>query len=219
MKVTQFQCGNQMAPEQDCLQYFTAQKGTIATFNWDTSATTVAATQVHLSNQFYDICIRRQKSYCSMCLSPQISPASSTKIASSYGLGSSSDATNSKAALGSTCTGLTTQPADTGYGDYIEIANLQPSIGTAGTITTANRVCGAIFNADTSIAQTAQATACTFATPFKIGVHFDEGESLVATATATPNLNKGENVGSTALETNEGFGYSGFYMAYWMNSC
>jgi len=216
IKVTQFQCGNQMAPEQDCLQYFTAQKGTIATFNWDTSATTVSTTQIHLSSQYYDICIRRQKTYCSMCLSPQISPASTAKVASSYGLGSSSDGTNSKSAAGSTCTGLTTQPADTGYGDYIEIANLQPSIGTAGTISTSNRLCGAIFDAN-AIASTAQATACSFATPFKIGVHFDEGESLVDTKAATPDLNKGENV--VDLETNEGYGYSGFYMAYWMNSC
>jgi len=218
IKVTQFECGNQMAPEQDCLQYFTAQKGTIATFNWDTSATTVAATQVHLSSQFYDICIRRQKSYCSLCLSPEISP-SSTGSAGSYGVGSSSDGTNSKSAVGSTCTGLTTQPADTGYGDYIEIANLQPTIGSAGTITTVNRLCGALFNAISAGGETAHATACSWATPFKIGVHFDEGESLVATATATPNLNNGENVGSTAIETQEGYGYSGFYMAYWMNSC
>jgi hypothetical protein len=218
IKVTQFQCGNQMAPEQDCLQYFTAQKGTIATFNWDTSATTVSASQIHLSSQFYDICIRRQKSYCSLCLSPEIAPASSAKVASSYGLGSSSDGTNSKSASGSTCTGLTTQPADTGYGDYIEIANLQPSIGSAGTISTSTRMCGAIFDANPT-ASTAQATACTFATPFKIGVHFDEGESLTDTASATPDLNKGENVASTGLETNEGYGYSGFYMAYWMNSC
>ena len=218
IKVTQFQCGNQMAPEQDCLQYFTAQKGTIATFNWDTSATTVSTSQIHLSSQFYDICIRRQKSYCSLCLSPEIAPASSAKVASSYGLGSSSDGANSKSASGTTCTGLTTQPADTAYGDYIEIANLQPSIGSAGTISTSTRMCGAIFDANPT-ASTAQATACTFATPFKIGVHFDEGESLVDTAAAAPDLNKGENLDSTALETNEGFAYSGFYMAYWMNSC
>merc|ERR1739848_209897 len=155
---------------------------------------------------------------CSLCLSPEIAPASSAKVASSYGLGSSSDGTNSKSASGTTCTGLTTQPADTAYGDYIEIANLQPSIGSAGTISTSTRMCGAIFDANPT-ASTAQATACTFATPFKIGVHFDEGESLVDTATTSTNLNKGENLDSTALDATGGFAYSGFYMAYWMNSC
>eukprot|EP00091_Calanus_sinicus_P003547 TRINITY_DN1371_c0_g1_i3.p1 TRINITY_DN1371_c0_g1~~TRINITY_DN1371_c0_g1_i3.p1 ORF type:complete len:307 (-),score=40.59 TRINITY_DN1371_c0_g1_i3:169-1023(-) len=69
LKVTQYECTNQMAPEQDCLQYFTAQTGTIATFNWDTTATTVADSQVHLSNQYYDICFRRVRSQCSICFS------------------------------------------------------------------------------------------------------------------------------------------------------
>ena len=48
-------------------------------------------------------------------------------------------------------------------------------------------------------------------------LHFDEGESLVAAA--APDLNKGENVASARLEANEGYGYSGFYMAYWIISC
>ena len=51
LKYTQYECGSMLAPEQDCLQYFTAQTGTVATFNWDTTATTVANSQVHLSNQ------------------------------------------------------------------------------------------------------------------------------------------------------------------------
>jgi hypothetical protein len=217
IKVTQFECGNQMAPELDCLQYFTAQTGTIATFNWDTTATTVASTQVHLSNQYYDICFRRVRSYCSLCLSPQIS-STIAKIASSYGLGSSSDASAAKSAFGTTCTGVTTQPAGAGYGDYIEIANLQPTIGTTGTITTTSRLCGSVFNA-ISTATIAGATACTWATPFKIGVHFDEGESLVATA-QTAKFNEGENVKSTSIAAGgDGYGYSGFWLAYWQNAC
>merc|ERR1719356_2362132 len=145
IKVTQYECGNMMAPEQDCLQYLTAATGTIATFNWDTTTTTVASSQTHLSNQYYDICIRRSRSYCSLCLSPQIiSTAADT--ASSYGLGSSSDDDATKSAFGSTCTGITTQPASTAYGDYIEVANLQPTIGTSGSISAQSRLCGAIFN-------------------------------------------------------------------------
>ena len=37
---------------------------------------------------------------------------------------------------------------------------------------------GVIFNA-ASAPQTAQATACSFAVPFKVGVHFDEEVTLV----------------------------------------
>ena len=218
IKVTQYECGNQMAPEYDCLQYFTAQTGTIATFNWDTSSTTVASTQVHLSHQYYDICFRRQRGYCSLCLSPEIAPASSTKTASSYGLGSSSDADTSKSAVGDKCTGLTTEPAAGGFGDYIEIANLQPGTGTSGTLGV-NRMCGAVWDATSSSDKDEIATACTFTTPFRIGVHLDQGEVLAVDPGASDKLDKVENLDTTKLAKNEGLGYTGFYMAYWMNAC
>jgi len=214
IKVSQYECGNMMAPENDCLQYFTESTGTIATFNWDTSATTVASSQTHLQNQHYDICIRRARSSCSLCLSPQIT-STTTGTAGSYGLGASSDGSAPKNALGSTCTGVTTAPAAVGYGDYIEIVNLQPSIGTTGTLTTANRMCSNIFNAITT-ATIAHATACTWATPFKVGVHFDNEEALKA-ACASPNLKTCEN--DVAATTGAGYGTSGFWLAYWQNTC
>ena len=76
-------------------------------------------------------------------------------------------------AIGAQCTGITTQPNAAGNGDYLEIANLQPGTGTSGTLNTNFRICGAVFSAGAS-PQTAQATACSYTTPFKIGVHFDE---------------------------------------------
>ena len=85
MQVTQYECGNMMSPEQDCLQFLTASTGTIASFNWDTSSTTTSITQYHLSSQQYDICIRRARSYCSVCYSPQII-STTTGTASSYGV-------------------------------------------------------------------------------------------------------------------------------------
>merc|ERR1712079_479630 len=106
MKVTQYECGNMMMPDQDCLQYHTASTGTIASFNWDTTATSVASSQVHLSNQYYDICIRRARSYCSICYDPYIS---STTTASSFGLGNNAVATTLTATVGSYVTGVTTK--------------------------------------------------------------------------------------------------------------
>ena len=101
MKVTQYECGNQMAPELDCLQYHTAQVlplhhetsvpqiGTIASFNYDLSATTAVSTsQTHLSSQFYDICFRRQRSYCSICFSPQITGTGTTAAGPAHTLAS-----------------------------------------------------------------------------------------------------------------------------------
>ena len=215
IKVTQYECGDMMAPDQDCLQYHTSSSGSIATFNWDTSSTTVSSSQYHLSTQSYDICIRRARGFCSVCFSPYII-SSITGIASSYGVGGSGLAPAQTGAVGVTCTGITTQPAAAGYGDYLEIANLQPSIGTAGSVVTGTRICGAIFNAAAS-PQTAQATACSFVTPFKVGVHFDEEESIHASPFATPDLNKAEN--DPAATSGAGFGYSGFWLHYWQNSC
>ena len=126
-----------MAPEADCLQWHTATTGTIATFNWDTSATSVAVSQTHLSSQQYDICIRRARGYCSVCYSPQIL-STSTGTRSSYGVGASSLGPAQTAAVGSSCTGITTLNAintnTVGLGDYLEIVGLQPSIGTAGAV-------------------------------------------------------------------------------------
>merc|ERR1712115_220089 len=91
IKVTQYECGNMMMPLNDCLQYHPAATGTIATFNWDPSTTTVSSSQHHLSSQYYDICIRRTRSYCSVCFSPYV------------------------------VSSITTQPTAAGFGDYLEI--------------------------------------------------------------------------------------------------
>ena len=214
IKVSQYECGDMMAPAQDCLQYHTAASGTIATFNWDTSATTVASSQYHLSEQYYDICIRRTRSYCSVCFSPYISSAI-TGTASSYGVGGSSVGPANTAAIGVFCTGITTQPNAAAFGDYLEVANLQPSIGTAGSVVTGTRICGNVFNAGAT-PQTAQATACSFAIPFKVGVHFDEEESIYADPIGN-NRNKAEN--DPAATSGAGYGFSGFYLNYWQNAC
>jgi len=215
IKVTQYECTNMMMPTQDCLQYHTASSGSIATFNWDTSSTSVSTSQYHLSSQFYDICIRRARSYCSVCFSPYVH-SSTTGTATSYGVGGSSLGPAQTGALATYCTGITTQPAAAGFGDYLEIANLQPSIGSSGTVNTKSRICGAFWNAGDN-PQTSHATACSFAIPFKVGVHFDDDESIKASPIASPDLNKAEN--DPAATNGAGYGYSGFWLRYWQNSC
>ena len=69
------------------------------------TTTTLDASETHLSNQYYDICIRRTRSYCSVCYSPYIT---STSTQSSYGVGGSSKEPAQTAAVGSVCTGVTT---------------------------------------------------------------------------------------------------------------
>ena len=41
--------------------------GEIASYGWDTSSSTVATTQTHLTNQYYDICIRCSPTYLICC--------------------------------------------------------------------------------------------------------------------------------------------------------
>ena len=111
--------------------------GKIASFNWDTTATSVGTSQVHLSNQYYDICIRRARSYCSICYDPYIS---STTASSSFGLGANAIATIMTATVGSYVTGVTTLnsgtiPAALGGGDYIEILAMQAPPTTSTTVT------------------------------------------------------------------------------------
>merc|ERR1712241_1541862 len=166
IKVTQYECGNLMAPEQDCLQYHTASSGTIASFNWNTASTSVSSSQYHLSSQFYDICIRRKRSYCALCLSPKIA-GTGTTAATSFGLGAGSAGPAQTASVGSTCTGITTVSAtegsQLGYGDYLEIAALHAPPFSSTTIKGVQRICGSFFNAATT-AGTTHATACTYYT-------------------------------------------------------
>jgi len=216
IKVTQYECGNMMMPEQECLQYHTASEGTIASFNWDTTATTIAASQTHLSDQYYDICLRRARGYCSICYSPYIT---STTIASSYGIGTSSADPAQKANIGSQCTGVTTfsstETSQVGLGDYLEIAALQTAPATATTIAGVSRICGSFWTATTS--GTAHATACSFSTPFKVGVHFDGDETVFSPLTAAKQTNNENQF--VATSTGAGLGYNGFYLNYFQATC
>ena len=115
---------------------YNSHSGTIANFNFDTSATAVSTSMAHLSSQYYDICIRRARNYCSICYSPVIS---GTTTASSFGLGANAVATIATANVGTYMSGVTTQgaslPAMVGEGDYLEILAMQVPPTTSTTIT------------------------------------------------------------------------------------
>ena len=177
----------------------------------------MSSSQYHLSSQYYDICIRRARSYCSVCYSPQIS-STTTGTAASFGVSAGSVAATQTNAIGSICTGVTTLSttigSNVGLGDYLDIVALQPSTGTTGTLNE-NRFCGVLFNA-AAAPQTTHATACSWAVPFKVGVHFDGDDAIGAPPTAA---NRDDVENDPASTTGAGLGYSGFYLAYWQNSC
>jgi len=218
IKVTQYECGNMMAPEQDCLQYLTSQTGTIASFNWDTSASSVASSQVHLTNQNYDICIRRTRGYCSVCYDPVI-----TTTTASFGLSSvSADGPTLKSSVEEQCLGITeinpTAASSVAMGDYLEIAALQPGTGTSTTVVGVSRICGVQWNANPSNTETSHATACSYSVPFRVGVHFDELD-IIQTSTIAAIAGTMDAVENVAASSNSGIGYQGFYLNYWQNSC
>ena len=183
----------------------------------------MSTTQAHLTSQYYDICIRRTRSYCSICYSPQIL-STTTGTASSYGLGASGTGPAQQSAVSSLCSGTTTltptATAGVGYGDYLDIVALQAPPSSSGALPTApsgtNRICGVYWAA--APAATAHATACSWAVPFKVGVHFDADDMIGASpSVASPNFDHFEN--DDTMSTGAGIGYMGFYLAYWQNTC
>merc|ERR1719330_30487 len=73
IKVTQYECGDyDSSGWPGCLQYYTATASNIQNFGFPPTITAVTSKVTHLSNQHYDICIRRASGYCYICYSPTI---------------------------------------------------------------------------------------------------------------------------------------------------
>lgn len=224
IKTTQYTCESEMAPVQSCLQYYTADYGKIASFGFDTSVSAVTTSMTHLANQHYDICIRRKRSYCSVCYTPEIlGPTTADGTGSSFGLSAGGKDSAQQNTFGAACTGVTITASaagadGTGVGDYLEIINMNPSPAvTAATYNgAAYRVCGMLFNV-IGTATITQGTACSWTVPFKVGVHMDGSENIGPGTVATTNLDVWEN--DIAFTKGAGHGYLGFYLSYWQVAC
>ena len=110
------------------------------------------------------------------------------------------------------------------------IESLQDGVGSSAnnfaakgpaTSKTVNKICGFLWNAIAGNDGTTLATACTYKTPFRVGVHFDIGEAiaLAPNAGAGNNLNAAENAVSGPSTSGSGIGTHGFWLAYWQQSC
>lgn len=216
IKVTQFECGSPMAPEQDCLQWHTAQTGAFFTFNWDTSVT-VTGNQRHLSDQYYDVCFRQQSSYCKICFSPYAHHAITIDV-TTFGLGTSSDDAAAKStATDAKCTGITTlntaEITQKAVGDYVTLLGANNDPTACSTIGVATKICGVFFTVtDDTIVHN---TVCSCSTPFKMGVHLDSDEAVFGPAMTAKKTNS-EN---TVPTLGSGFGLGGFYLSYWQVAC
>jgi len=152
-----------------CLQYFTGKTGVLQSFNFPGSPYDLSATDVmHLNNQYYTICIRREKGITGICYSPIGTASITAPTMGSYGIGISAAAAIGNSQIGTSC-----------MTDYLELngASLIATFPLATVITqTLYRVCGRTFN--TSASQTAHVTICTFSRPFTVRVNFDNNEFL-----------------------------------------
>ena len=99
--VTQYTCGQEdLAGPPGCLQYHTGTTGLLKNFGYP-SSNTASSTDVsttHLQNQVYQICIRRESSYCYICYS-----AWHSSPAGSFGLSIGPTAAIAKARVSTAC--------------------------------------------------------------------------------------------------------------------
>jgi len=210
--VTQYGCGDtDKSGWPGCLQYYTASASTIQNFGFPPTITTVTSAVTHLSNQHYDICIRRTTGYCYICYTPTIIATTTAAVGTpvsaqiSFGISISEQAAASESLISNTCSQ-----------DWIEIpgaetATISAIAGGVALATNGARLCGRVLNSATSIPTTTGGTVCGRHLPFRVGVDFDANErdnSAVAASKATLN----EQQGSPG-------GIVGFKLTYWQVAC
>jgi len=167
IKVLQYDCSNEMGGSAGCLQYFTTDMGTFASFNYITPINGV--TNPHLASQDYNVCVRRNSGKCRICYETTIAAAIAATDSSSYGL--SKDAAK-KGAIGSNCDS-----------DYLEIQGLTTEAISAITdwpaadprLINLGKICGQTLDS-TAIAVNVPAAVCTANVPFNVRFVSNVGE-------------------------------------------
>merc|ERR1711936_1214724 len=163
-------------------QYHTSSSGKIRSFNFPdiTYTGSVSYKYVHLSNQHYKSCVRKNsgKGYicywpCTTLLGIAINIAGSpTTSQPSFGL-SLSPAAGSQSAVGMACTtDYVTIPQAVSSAIAV-ILNSNTVVGAQAS-SPATKICGRYFN--TVAAVYAAISICSLAVPFELGVDFDNDE-------------------------------------------
>merc|ERR1711971_1337642 len=208
---THYTCGDtDSSGWPGCLQYYTATANNIQNFGFPTTGA-VTAQVTHLSNQHYDICIRRASGSCYICYSPTIivtGIAIGTPIAAqiSFGVSVGGILASPSSLISNTCTT-----------DWIEVPGADTAVIaaiSAAALTNGGRLCGRAFSSaggsTTAGASIVTGTVCARHLPFRVGVDFDNHEQdSVSTADMT-TLNEAN--GSPG-------GIIGFKLTYYQISC
>lgn len=200
--VTQYSCNeveNTLAGPKGCLQYFTGNTGYIRSFNFPATSGTDLDTATHLSNQEYNVCIKKNAEKTRACFTP-IGTYMTTPKQQTYGISGENVGDDPvKGVTDSLCTS-----------DYLAIpggAKLSLAAGTS-MVTAAEasdvfKICGrVILSTDATSAMMDSMTFCTIKAPFTIKVHFDDGENVIGIAMNMLAAMPAENIGSGSV----GFG-------------
>merc|ERR1712172_25059 len=210
--VTHYTCGDtDSSGWPGCLQYYTATANNIQNFGFPTTGA-VTAQVTHLSNQHYDICIRRASGSCYICYSPTIIAAILAAIGTpidaqiSFGVSVGPTLANPASLISNTCTN-----------DWIDIPGADTAAIaaiSAAALTNGGRICGRVLasitaaESDDTIAGVG--TVCARHLPFRVGVNFDNNEQdSVGTADMTTLTEANGSPG----------GIIGFKLTYFQISC
>jgi len=195
IKVTQYNCGDEMAGPLDCLQYFTAPTGTFTSFNFFLTNNAVIKTVTHLSNQNYDICFRRNAGACAICYSPTVNPvAPGLDDQISFGV-SNAASNNPDGEINAACST-----------DYLfipsAVATSAIALNAGGAVARARagRLCGRSFNSAGGAA--AAATVCTGHRPFKVSFRTDDNEVVTDDGDFSTNEQNGITSGLVGFSLN-----------------
>ncbi len=208
IKVTQYSCASQDGGPDGCLQYLTGTSGTIASYNFPTTASSVTSTATHLSNQLYTVCWRQERGFCGVCFLPVTNGATAAavvvtaQISFGVSIGSTTGTAPGTATGGNDSACLT---------DYVEIPGGAAAVTPAGAhVNTANdRFCGRFFGPGAAAAATN--TVCTYSKPLRIVFRTDADE-------ITSGVAEDRNEHVSDATTTPG-GILGFNLAWTQQSC
>lgn len=218
IKVTQYKCGDENGGPTGCLQWHMSPAGKLRSFNFpeQDGNTMVTDAVTHLSDQHYNICIRRPANTNRICYTTCRAGAGATGDQGSFGV-SGSPSTNAvvNVADGSTAAAKSGVGGTNCLTDYIEIlggtSDAIAATGTTGGVgaaafangaATNSRFCGRFLNTASALAAAAQ--VCSASVPFKVGVEFGSDE-LTANA-----IDAADTVETTAFPA----GIIGFALCY-----
>lgn len=161
IRVSQIPCHSVWRADNGCLQYFTGVNGRIKSFNFDFTA------GLQLSNQDYSICIRTERSFCSI----QYSACTDTthNRSQAFSLSGNTNLVVPAMVSGGTQGQPNSCPADWLMIPCAKVADRQP-IATVCE----DKLCGGTFNAEIS---SIERTVMSNIRPFRLAFHTDAIEA------------------------------------------